>query len=146
VHKIIFLSWAKLIMGHFLGFFKRAETFLTPKLSWASLKMPHYVFYPRKKNIPHFQNQRYINSYLGLFLWSYLLYFVNVFTVVWIHPLVYNRYKQHCGLIPNLTFLKLNGGYLLHSTKHCAKFYVLLPKFCEVENVRKYISPKHRRL
>jgi hypothetical protein len=33
VRDIIFFSWAKHIMGHFAGFFKRAKTFLTPKLS-----------------------------------------------------------------------------------------------------------------
>jgi hypothetical protein len=27
-----------------------------------SLEMPNYVFFPKQNNIPHFQNQRYINS------------------------------------------------------------------------------------
>jgi hypothetical protein len=47
-------------MGHFSGYFKGASTFLTPKLS---LEMAHKVICPQKKiNLPHFQNQRYINS------------------------------------------------------------------------------------
>ncbi len=33
VRDIIFFSQAKHVMGHFAGFFKGAETFLTPKLS-----------------------------------------------------------------------------------------------------------------
>jgi hypothetical protein len=49
-------------MGHFSGYFERAKTFLTPKLS---LEMAQYVVCPQKKNnIPHFQNQRCINSYI----------------------------------------------------------------------------------
>ncbi len=36
VQDIIFFLRAKHIMGHFSGFFKGAETFLTPKLSWAT--------------------------------------------------------------------------------------------------------------
>jgi hypothetical protein len=49
--RLFFFVWGKLIMGNFLGFFKGAETFLIPKLSWASLKMPHYicVLSPKKK-------------------------------------------------------------------------------------------------
>jgi hypothetical protein len=68
-------------MGHFSGYFEGASTFLTPKLPLAarsgqfrgqkslgpleiSLEMAHYVVCPQKKiNIPHFQNQRCINSY-----------------------------------------------------------------------------------
>jgi hypothetical protein len=45
VGDIILFSWAKLIKGQFSGF-------------------SHYEFCPLKKNnLPHFPNQRYINSY-----------------------------------------------------------------------------------
>ncbi len=44
------MSGAKHIMRHFLGFFEGASAFLTPKLSFATLRtMPHYMFCPRKK-------------------------------------------------------------------------------------------------
>jgi hypothetical protein len=62
-------------MGHSLGFFGRALTYLTPKSHFAthrtiwgskrsrslekSLEMPHDVL-PAKKKLPDFQNQQYI--------------------------------------------------------------------------------------
>jgi hypothetical protein len=78
---IIFFTWANYIMGHFSGYFEGASTFLTLKIAprcardtirvkkvlappEISLEMAHYVICPQKKNnIPHFQNQRCINSY-----------------------------------------------------------------------------------
>ncbi len=45
------LFWAKHIMGHFLGLFEGPLNFL------------FYFDNEKKKIFPHFQNQRYINSY-----------------------------------------------------------------------------------
>jgi hypothetical protein len=67
---IYFFLRANQFMGHFSGYFEGALTFLTPKLSLAqgplkiSREMAHKLICPQKKNnLPHFQNQRYINSY-----------------------------------------------------------------------------------
>jgi hypothetical protein len=72
---IFFLSRAKHILGHLLGFFLGAETFLTPKKGLGPQEKPHemlhYMFCPRKKlnkKIPDFQNQRYINSYYSFYV------------------------------------------------------------------------------
>jgi hypothetical protein len=49
-----FLFWGKLHNGPFLGIFRGGLDFF---------EMAHYVVWPKKKNnIPHFQNQRCINS------------------------------------------------------------------------------------
>jgi hypothetical protein len=60
VLEIIFLFGAKHIMGHFLGFFEGAETFLTPKLplNRPPRKTPQnallYVLPAKKNNIPDY--------------------------------------------------------------------------------------------
>jgi hypothetical protein len=57
-------------MGHFEGYFEGAKTRdnLEGQKSLGplkiSLEMSHKVICPQKKNLPHFQNQRYINSYM----------------------------------------------------------------------------------
>jgi hypothetical protein len=69
-------------MGNFSGYFEGASTFLKPKLSRPqqgqlffrgqkslgplkiSLEMAHKVIcWQNKNHVPHFQNQRFINSY-----------------------------------------------------------------------------------
>jgi hypothetical protein len=64
-------------MGHFAGFFKGADTFLTPMLRTIGgqkvigplkkpQETPYYVFCPRQKNNVHdFQNQRYIGIFMS---------------------------------------------------------------------------------
>ncbi len=62
-----FWFWANYIMGHFSGYFEGASGQFRGQKSLGpleiSLEMAHYVVCPQKKNnIPHFQNQRCINS------------------------------------------------------------------------------------
>ena len=66
-----FFIWTKHIIRHFEGLFWGARftrnNFEIKKVLSSSekpLKMANYMFFPHNKNVPHFQNQHRINSFL----------------------------------------------------------------------------------